>query len=97
MDISTACKNDHCLYLKRWEVNGVKHLLIVRMYVDDLTIAGSQLSSVNYLKAKLSEKFTVKDLVSTPQAQSVVLEKKRTLTLDQIAAQPFDYRDLVGH
>ncbi|OWY99320.1 hypothetical protein PHMEG_00029686, partial [Phytophthora megakarya] len=47
---------------KRWEVNGVKHLLIVCVYVDNPTIVGSHLSSVNDLKANLSETFTMKDL-----------------------------------
>jgi hypothetical protein len=31
-----------------------------------------------------------------PQAKSVVLEKETNLTPEQIAAQPFDYRGLVG-
>jgi hypothetical protein len=58
----SRCKKDHCLYLKRWEVEGVPHTLIVCVYVDDLTIADSHLSSINDLKAKLSAKFTMKDL-----------------------------------
>jgi len=32
----------------------------------------------------------------TPQAKRVVLEKEVKLTPDQISAQPFDYRGLVG-
>ncbi|POM58174.1 Uncharacterized protein PHPALM_37222 [Phytophthora palmivora] len=56
------CKKDHCLYLKRWEVKGVKHILIVCVDVDDLTLAGSHPSSINDLKAKLSAKFTMRDL-----------------------------------
>ncbi|OWZ08421.1 Gag-pol Polyprotein [Phytophthora megakarya] len=125
------CKKEHCLYIKRWEVNGVKHLPFVCVYVDDLTIAGSHLGSINDLKAKLSEKFTMKDLgelhyllkmeikrnlekktlrlsqqkknkmkdctiAPTPQAKSVDLEKEANITPDKIAAQPFDYRGLVG-
>ncbi|GMF48173.1 unnamed protein product [Phytophthora fragariaefolia] len=34
--------------------------------------------------------------VPTPQAKRVVLEKEVKFTTDQITAQPFDYRGLVG-
>lgn len=48
----------------------------------------------------LLHKFNIQDCNTgpTPQAKSAVLEKKTktVMTLDQIAAQPFDYRGLVG-
>ncbi|OWY90139.1 reverse transcriptase [Phytophthora megakarya] len=135
MDPKRLCKKEHCLYLKSSEFKRVKHSLIVCVYVDNLTITGSHLSSITYLKTLLSAKFTMKDLgnlhyllkmeikrnlerktlclsqqkhiqdllekfelrgckvAPIPQARSVVLEKKETLTPEQIAAQPFGYRD----
>ncbi|GMG16663.1 unnamed protein product [Phytophthora fragariaefolia] len=46
----------------------------------------------------LLRKFNMEDCnpEPTPQAKSMVLEKEAKLTPDQIAAQPFDYRGLVG-
>ncbi|OWZ15620.1 hypothetical protein PHMEG_00010708 [Phytophthora megakarya] len=76
----------------------VKHTIIVCVYVVDLTIAGSHLSSITDLMTHLSgtyipdllEKFQLRDgnITPTPQAKSVVLDKEETLTPEQIAAQP---------
>uniref|UniRef100_H3G6Q5 Reverse transcriptase Ty1/copia-type domain-containing protein n=1 Tax=Phytophthora ramorum TaxID=164328 RepID=H3G6Q5_PHYRM len=32
----SICKKEHCLHLKRWEVEGVQHTLMVCVFVDDL-------------------------------------------------------------
>ncbi|POM79045.1 Hypothetical protein PHPALM_3350 [Phytophthora palmivora] len=63
-----------------------------------MSLYSSHLSSINDLKAKPSAKFTIRDRtpVPTPQAKSVILQKEKTLTQEQIAAQSFDYRGLVG-
>ena len=134
----SRCYKEYCIYSKKWEINGVIETVIICVYVDDLTIAGSRLSAVNKVKEILSKRFKMKDLgdihymlkmeikrdrknkllsisqhkyiqdllikydmvecniVDTPQAVSVVLEKEDKLTEDEIRAQPYDYRGIVG-
>ena len=48
--------------MKKWENNGVTDVVIICVYVDDLTIAGSRLSAVLEVKAQLGQKFKMKDL-----------------------------------
>lgn len=56
------CNKEYCSYYKTWEGNEVVHTLIVGVYVDDLTIAGAHLSSIEELKDRLSAKLTTKNL-----------------------------------
>ena len=51
--------SDTCVYLKRYEGN---HLCIVAIYVDDLMIAGSNLTIVNNVKNLFKSSFQIKDL-----------------------------------
>jgi hypothetical protein len=119
-------------------VNGVTHHVIICVYVDDLTIAGTYLGLIEGIKARLSSRFRMKDLGEvhyflkmeirrdrkrkllslsqhqyvqellkrfniedcstepTPQAKSVEAVKEKELSKEQMAAQPFDFRGLVG-
>jgi len=116
----------------------VTHVVLICVYVDDITIAATNIKLLEKVKAKLSSRFTMKDLGDihyllkidikrdranrilsmsqhkyimdllqkfdmvdcntepTPQAKSIVLEKEESMNPEQIAAQPFDYRGLVG-
>lgn len=55
----SRCAHDYCLYLKKV---GVDDIVIIVVYVDDLTIAGSKLASIQQIKIALSSKFKMKDL-----------------------------------
>jgi hypothetical protein len=134
----SRCMKEYCMYLKRWEVNGIIDVVIICVYVDDLTIAGSSLTAIVNVKKSLSDRFKMTDLgelnymlkmeikrdrkhkmhivsqqkyiqdtlskygmtncesVPTPQAKTVVLEKETKMTPQEITAQSFDYRGLVG-
>ncbi|POM71841.1 Hypothetical protein PHPALM_11535 [Phytophthora palmivora] len=104
-------KKEHCLYLKRWKVKGVKHVLIftiknlgklhylLKMEIKrDLERKTLSLAQHKYIN-DLLDKFQMRDCtpVPTPQAKIVILQKGKTLTQEQIAAQPFDYRGIVGY
>ena len=49
---------DHCIYFKRSE-DSIVYILI---WVDDLTIAASDITIMNNVKAQLSSKFKMVDL-----------------------------------
>ncbi len=53
-----SSSNDPCLYTRHKESN----ILIIALYVDDLLIAGNSKSDIEAIKAKLSNRFEMKDL-----------------------------------
>ncbi|HEY0433295.1 MAG TPA: reverse transcriptase domain-containing protein [Chitinophagaceae bacterium] len=58
--------------------------LIVALYVDDLLIISDSMTSINKLKAELSNKFEMKDLGEVHSILGInVMREKGTITLDQ--------------
>lgn len=54
------CQNDPCNYVKHELASNL--VTIVAMYVDDLSIAESNVESISLLKCQLNNKFEMKDL-----------------------------------
>jgi hypothetical protein len=50
------------LYHQKWGVNGVTHVVLICVYVDDITIAAINIKLLEKAKAKLSSRFAMKDL-----------------------------------
>lgn len=128
------CHKEYCLYVRRVG----EEMVIIVVYVDDLTIMAKRREVVDAIKDELNRRFKMKDLgdinyllkmevqrdmdnktmtisqrkyvqdllekygmqdcisAPTPQAVGVELKAERNMTPQQIAAQPFDYRGLVG-
>ncbi|POM64501.1 Uncharacterized protein PHPALM_19960 [Phytophthora palmivora] len=87
-----VCKLKKSLYgLKQapriwWEVKGVMHILIICVYIDDLTIAGSHLCDINDLKDKLSGEFTMKNLGELHYLLKLEIKRdlvRKTLSMSQ--------------
>lgn len=53
------CEGDPCLYVKYRE-DGV--LMIIALYVDDLLLAGNDISGIKWMKNELNKRFEMKDL-----------------------------------
>ena len=53
-----SSQNDPCLYTRHSETG----ITIIALYVDDLLIAGNNLSEIQSIKEKLSAEFEMKDL-----------------------------------
>ena len=52
------CKSDHIVYLKQYDGN----IIIIVLYVDDILITGSTLSSIASIKTALHDAFEMSDL-----------------------------------
>mmetsp|Transcript_25719 Transcript_25719/g.48242 ORF Transcript_25719/g.48242 Transcript_25719/m.48242 type:complete len:863 (-) Transcript_25719:324-2912(-) len=76
----TQSSLDHGVYIG--EVNGDK--VIVAIFVDDVLIASASLEAISNIKAKLAEKFTVKDMGLAKEFLSIRIRQSRgRVTIDQ--------------
>src|ERR1044072_734417 len=76
------CDMDHCCYVKKF----TDSYIILALYVDDMLIAGSNMTEINRLKQQLSENFEMKDLGPAKQILGMRISRKRsegTLKLSQ--------------
>ncbi|KAF5797362.1 putative RNA-directed DNA polymerase [Helianthus annuus] len=75
------CDNDHCCYIKKFKGS----YIILLLYVDDMLIAGSDMSEIKKLKRQMSEEFEMKDLGAANQilGMSIFRNKDGSLTLSQ--------------
>ena len=79
-----ACGPDHCFYVM-W-TSGDKLFIIVVLYVDDLIITSNSDPLMSEFKAKLCEKYKMKDLGELHWCLGMRVTRdrtKRTITLDQ--------------
>jgi hypothetical protein len=75
------CDNDHCCYIKKFKGS----YIILLLYVDDMLVAGSDMSEIKKLKRQMSEEFEMKDLGAANQilGMSIFRNKDGSLTLSQ--------------
>ncbi|KAJ0555551.1 putative RNA-directed DNA polymerase [Helianthus annuus] len=75
------CDNDHCCYIKKFKGS----YIILLLYVDDMLIAGSDMSEIKKLKRQMSEEFEMKDFGAANQilGMSIFRNKDGSLTLSQ--------------
>ena len=52
------CDKEYCIYVKKVG----EHMVIIVVYVDDLTIMSKSLQLINQIKGELSNRFKMKDL-----------------------------------
>ncbi|GKC57814.1 retrovirus-related pol polyprotein from transposon TNT 1-94 [Tanacetum coccineum] len=65
---------DHCCYLKKVGSSSI----ILLLYVDDMLVAGSDVTKIKKLKRKLSQKFKMKDLGPAKQILGMSIIKYKT-------------------
>ena len=76
------CDNDHCCYIKKFKGS----YIILLLYVDDMLIAGSDMSEIKKLKKQMSEEFEIKDLGAANQILGMSISRNKengSLTLSQ--------------
>ncbi|POM64406.1 LOW QUALITY PROTEIN: Integrase catalytic core protein [Phytophthora palmivora] len=66
---------------KRSTVNGVTHIVLICVYVDDITIAASSMIFMQKVKAQLASRFTMKDLRDIHYILKVEIKRDRTNTI----------------
>jgi hypothetical protein len=79
----SRCHFDHCVYFKRLE-NG--SYIILLLYVDGMLVAGSNMQDINFLKKKLANAFSMKDLGAAKKILGMRITRDRKnhkLTLSQ--------------
>ena len=75
-------KEDHCVYMKRFEGNFV----ILSLYVDDILLAGTSLKAIKTIKDWLSLNFEMKDMGEAEYILGVKIKRdrsKRMLSMSQ--------------
>ncbi|POM63921.1 Hypothetical protein PHPALM_20621, partial [Phytophthora palmivora] len=72
------CKKEYCLYRQKWEVNGVTHIVLICVYVDDITIAASSMILMQKVKTQLASRFTMKDLGDIHYLLKMEIKRDRT-------------------
>ena len=78
----TRCHKEYCIYIQK--DNGATTIIVV--YVDDLTIASTNIERVNLIKKTLSERFEMKDLGEIDYLLKIKIvrdRKIRQMTLSQ--------------
>ena len=78
----TSLKSDSCVYI----YNHSETIVIITLYVDDLLVAGSNISVIEDIKRKLMDKFKMSDMgnVSLVLGMQVTRDRERgTLTITQ--------------
>ena len=76
------CEADYCCYVKFFD----NSYIILRLYVDEMLIAGSGIEEINNLKKQLSKQFAMKDLGAAKQilGMRIIRDKANgTLKLSQ--------------
>lgn len=68
------CDMDHCCYVKKFADSYV----ILALYVDDMLIAGSNMTEINRLKQQMSENFEMKDLGPAKQILGMRISRNRS-------------------
>ena len=74
--------NDPCLYVRRTSGN----IMLVALYVDDLLIAGNDMSAISWIKGELRKLFDMKDLGESQVCLGLEIRRdrsSRTLHLSQ--------------
>ncbi|KAM0059035.1 putative RNA-directed DNA polymerase [Helianthus debilis subsp. tardiflorus] len=76
------CDNDHCCYIKKFKGS----YIILLLYVDDMLIAGSDMTEIKKLKKQMSKGFEMKDLGAANQILGMSIFRNKqdgSLTLSQ--------------
>ena len=73
----SGCNFDHCFYFKRIE-NG--SYITLRLYVDGMLVAGSNMKNINVINKKLSNSYAMKDLGATKKilGMRITRDKRKT-------------------
>lgn len=88
----TRCQADHCCYMKKFD----NIFIILRLYVDDILIVGSDLQEINNLKQELSKQYAMKDLGAAKQILGMRISRDRameTLMLSQVEYIKFNMQN----
>ncbi len=81
----TMIYEDHCIYTKR---SGSK-FVILTLYVDDILIAGKDLSYVNQIKNWLSSNFEMKDMGEAAYILGVKISRDRSRKLLSLSQESY--------
>jgi hypothetical protein len=79
----SRCHSNHCVYFKNLEN---RSYIILLLYVDDMLVVGSNMQHINFLKNKLANSFSMKDLGDAKKILGMRITRDRKnhkLTLSQ--------------
>ena len=84
-------KNDHCVFIKRYESGD---FLILLLYVDDMLIVGQDRNKIAALKKDLGESFAMKDLGQARQILGMKITRDRPKKLLRLSQERYVERVL---
>ena len=80
------CNDDKCIYMLKY--NNDKDMIYIGLYVDDIIIAGSNITVINRIKKQIADRFACKDMGEIGQYLGIQITRNRnnkslTITMKQ--------------